>query len=195
MMGKPKPCDGYEIVTKGTIQKDWMYLQFDQIWYPVSNEDVGYRLVQPEGIYYSRPIKGANVNITIDDSMQPETKQNSDKMTKIVKVLHRYTSKLSANNLDHFYHIGQQRISDIITDDLPEGDLMGSMYRFDTEKVTREITGALREYWEGVNRNLKPYDFDMFFNDKIHDLIEAELADERSEAHVCKCKPQEDNDE
>ena len=127
-----------EEIREGDWIKPWT--EIDNI-IPV-DVNIGER-VRIANVFY-RPIKGSNVNITIDDGK------------------------------------------------LPEIDILGSMHKFDTEKVTGEIVGMLREYWDNNDGFLKGSDFNCYFKPEIHSILEANLADERNEAHVCKCNVKED---
>ena len=93
---------------------------------------------------FHRPIKGANVNITIDDGK------------------------------------------------LPEIDMLGSMHKFDTEKVTGDIAKSTMAFFnDALDEGSLVYEPSLL-RDRIRDILEANLSDERNEAHVCKCNVKED---
>ena len=68
-----------------------------------------------------------------------------------------------------------------------EADLMGSMHRFDTEKVTTEIVKMFLDKMDDQD----PY-IGAHMHDRVHDIIESHLADERSKAH-CRCKKSQED--
>jgi len=118
-----------EEIREGDWIKPWT--EIDNI-IPV-DVNIGER-VRIANVFY-RPIKGSNVNITIDDGK------------------------------------------------LPEIDILGSMHKFDTEKVTGDIAKSTMAFFnDTLDEGSLVYESSLL-RDRIHDILEA---------HVCKCNVKED---